>query len=228
MGLLKRMTTALSSNINAALDDVEDTTKVMDQALADMEDGLRKARQQQVEATAAAKLAEKQLQAAVARARELEAKATEAVKAGRDDLARAALERKAAVDAEVEEAQRLAQGHQESLAQLAAGVAALTDKVTETRHRRDKLAARLEVAEAKRRREAALQATATGALEDPSTLDEFERLRDRIDQDEALADAQRELDGPGTAVDDTAQRKALEKATAEDALATLKRKMGMG
>ena len=207
MGLLKRMTTALSSNINAALDDVEDTTKVMDQALADMEDGLRKARQQQVEATAAAKLAEKQLQAAVARARELEAKATEAVKAGRDDLARAALERKAAVDAEVEEAQRLAQGHQESLAQLAA---------------------RLEVAEAKRRREAALQATATGALEDPSTLDEFERLRDRIDQDEALADAQRELDGPGTAVDDTAQRKALEKATAEDALATLKRKMGMG
>jgi phage shock protein A len=228
MGLFKRMTSVVASHLNAALDDAEDPAKSLDQAVHGLEESLRQARQHQAQALAAAKLAEKQLQSVEARAKDAQDKAVAAVKAGRDDLARAALERKADADREVEEARQGAKAHAEGASQLAASVAALTQQVTEAHQHRNKLAARLAVAQAKRQKEEAAQpATRSDALEDSSTLDEFERIRDKIDHQEALAEAHAELEGPVPGAGEAAAQPSP-LAAVDDPLAALKKKMGLG
>ena len=60
MGILSRMKTVLKSNVNAALDSVEDTEKMLNQTVLDMQQQLARIKQQVAVAIADEKRLEKQ------------------------------------------------------------------------------------------------------------------------------------------------------------------------
>jgi phage shock protein A len=216
MGILGRLSTLIKSNVNDAIDAMQDPAKEIDQMVRDMEDSARQARTEVAACMAGEKQLQKRIETLTAEAKSWEDRAAMAVRSGDDALAKEALMRKGQKDAEKVEAQKSFQEQQVYVDQLTAGLRALEARVKEVQLRQGSL-----------REKARASKRGTG-LSGTSAFDDFERMSTKIDAVEAEASLGDELGGR-TAESVAAERKLNEmsqKSSVDDALAELKKKLG--
>ncbi|MEO5768318.1 MAG: PspA/IM30 family protein [Polyangia bacterium] len=221
MSILGRLSTLIKSNVNDAIDSMQDPGKEIDQMVRDMDESARDARGEVARCMGEEKRLEKRIEVLGAEAKNWEDRAATAVRAGDDALAREALNRKAASEAERAETAKALQEQSVYVDQLAAGLRALDARVKDVKLRQGTLR---EKARASKRGGLG----GVGGVGKTSAFDEFERMSSRIDAVEAEAGLADELSGRTAASVDAERRlnELSEKSTVDDALAELKKKLG--
>ena len=223
MGIFDRLSTMLRSNINDLISRAENPEKMLNQLVLDMRSQLAKAKQQ----VAAAIADEKRLQAQAEQEKKLaedwEKRAMLAVQEGRDDLAKQALLRHAEHMQAAVQLDETWRKHAAETESLKNSLRTLNDKIEEAKRKKNILVARQRRAEAQQRIHETMS-----SMSDKSAFETFERMSERIEQNErkALASAElsEELEGDTLAK----QFSQLEyKADADTQLLALKQRMGM-
>ncbi|MBN1945887.1 MAG: PspA/IM30 family protein [Bradymonadales bacterium] len=223
MGIFKRIGTLLKSNINDMISRAEDPEKILNQLIIDMKESLIDARKQVAVAIADEKRLRKQLDTEIANAAEWEKKAMMAIQAGRDDLAKEALRRKSDHDNMVADYQKQWELQKNATDKLRQALRLLNNKIEEAKRKKDLLIARKKRAEAQKH----IQETMTG-ISDTSAFDAFERMSEKIERQEAEAEAAAELADTGVGDVLHKQFEQLEVDHGVDGeLAALKAKMGL-
>jgi phage shock protein A len=223
MGIFDRLSTMLRSNINDLISRAENPEKMLNQLILDMKGQLAKAKQQ----VAISIADEKKLQADAEQmkkgAEDWERRAMLAVQENRDDMAKQALVR---YNEALQGAQQLHETWVKSKAEtesLKNSLRMLNDKIEEAKRKKNILIARARRAEAQQR----IQETMSG-LSDKSAFESFERMAEKIEQNErraiAAAEIQEEFSGDALAK----QFEVLEyHGTSDQQLIELKMKMGL-
>ena len=223
MGIFDRLTTMIRSNINDLISRAENPEKMLNQLVLDMRSQLAKAKQQ----VAAAIADEKRLQAQAEQEKKLaddwEKRAMLAVQEGRDDLAKQALLRHAEHMQNAQQLEETWRKHAAETESLKNSLRTLNDKIEEAKRKKNILIARQRRAEAQQRIHETMS-----SMSDKSAFETFERMSERIEQNErkALASAElsEELEG------DNLQKQFAQleyKADADTQLLQLKAKMGL-
>lgn len=219
MGILGRLSTLIKSNLNDAIDGMQDPAKELDQMVRDMEDSARQARSEVATCMGEEKRLQKRVEAIDEELKLWTDRAEKAVRAGDDNLAKEALKRRGEKEAERAETQKSLQEQGVYVDQLATALKALEARVKDVKLRQGTL------------RERARAAKGVSPLSGKtSAFDDFERMSSKIDAVEAAATLGDELDGRTAASAETERKlKALDAdSTVDDALAALKKKLGGG
>jgi phage shock protein A len=217
MGILGRLSTLIKSNVNDAIDSMQDPAKEIDQMIRDMEDSARQARTEVAQCMATAKQQEKRVGVLTGEAGTWEEHAKRAIQAGDDALAKEALRRKAEKDAERLEAEKALQDQRVYVDQLTSGLKALEARVKDVKLRQGTL-----------REKARANKKGAPTSVKTSAFDDFERMSGKIEAIEAEASIGDELAGrtPESMEADKKLRELTEKSSVDDALAELKKKLG--
>lgn len=216
MGILGRLSTLIKSNVNDAIDSMQDPGKEIDQMVRDMEDYARQARAEVARCIADERLLERRLQAIEGEIGDWQKKAEMAIRAGDDGLAKEALSRKAGKETERADTKKALQEQGVYGDQLTAALKALEARLKDVKSRQGTLKAK-----ARSNRDGTMTAKT-------SAFGDFDRMASRIDATEAEASLDDELGGRTTATI-AAERRLDQMATdtaMDDALAELKRKLG--
>ncbi len=226
MSIFTKLSTVIKSNINDLISRSENPEKMLNQIILDMRDQLAKAKREVAAAIADERKLLASRDAEVKQMRQWEHRALLAVKEGRDDLAKQALVRQ---QEHKERASTLDETWRVQAAEtekLKGSLRQLNDKIEEAKRKRNLLVAKQRRAQAQRR----IHETMSG-LSNTSAFDAFERMADKIDEQERESLAHQEVNealGPGTLEDDF---KALESGgdggDVEDRLLSLKQEMGL-
>lgn len=226
MSIFSKFSTMIRSNINDLISRAENPEKMLNQIILDMRDQLAKSKREVASAIADERKLKSQLEGEKKQVRDWEQRAMLAINEGRDDLAKQALvrqqehaERAAALDgtwrAQAEETEKL----KGSLRQL-------NDKIEEAKRKRNLLVAKQKRAQAQRR----IHETMSG-LSDTSAFEAFNRMADKIEEEERRNLAQAEVTEAITG--DTLESEFLRlesgsgDAGMDDRLLDLKAKMGL-
>jgi len=220
MGILNRMKTVLKSNVNSALDSVEDTEKMLNQTVLDMQQQLAKAKQQVAVSIADEKRLERQYKENQVQTDSWMEKAKLAVQKGNDELAKAALARKTEYESLASEYKTQWDAQKASVEKLKASLRELERKIDEARRQKDLLIARNKRAKAQK----AIHQTMSGMSTNAGAFDTFERMKNKVDDEEAKAEAAEEMATSGEASLDK-EFAELEKSSVDDDLASLKAQM---
>ena len=216
MGILGRLSTLVKSNLNDAIDSMQDPGKEIDQMVRDMEDYARQARAEVGRSIADERILERRLQTVEEEIVDWGKKAEMAVRAGDDGLAKEALNRRGEKEAERAETKKSLQEQGVYADQLTAALKALDARLKDVKLRQGTLKAK-----ARGNRDGTMTAKT-------SAFSDFERMTSRIDATEAEASLDEELGGRKTATIAVERRldQMASDATVDDALAELKRKLG--
>jgi phage shock protein A len=182
MGIFQKLSTLLRSNINDLIARAENPEKMLNQVIDDMRNQLAKARQEVAVAIADAAKLKKQVEDEQKQSQDWEQRAMLAVRQGRDDLARQALMRH---KEHAERAMALHETwlrHQEDTEKLRDALRQLSEKIQEAQRKKNLLIARQKRAQAQRR----IHETMSG-LSDSSAFEAFDRMAERIEQNERMA-----------------------------------------
>jgi phage shock protein A len=219
MGILGRLSSLVKSNLNSAIDSMQDPAKEIDQMIRDMEDSARQARGEVAQCFAEEKRLQKRVADLELEAADWERRAGTAVRAGDDELAKEALRRKAEKEAERVESQKALQEQGVYAEQLATALKALDARLKDIKLRQGSLRAK-----------ARANKGGNPLSGKTSAFDDFDRMAGRIDAVEAEASLDEQLGGR-TEQSAAAERKLNAMATessVDDALAELKKKLGEG
>jgi len=223
MGIFDRFSTLLRSNINDLISRAENPEKMLNQLIADMKGQLAKAKQQVASAIADEKKLQADAEAMKKQAEDWERRAMLAVQEGRDDLAKQALMR---FNEAMQGAQQLHETwvkHKAETESLKGSLRQLNDKIEEAKRKKNILIARARRAEAQQR----IQETMSG-MSDKSAFESFERMTEKIENQERKAIAAAELQNEFEGDNLLQQFQALEyKGAPDQQLLELKAKMGM-
>ncbi len=200
MGLFQRISDIIAANLNEMTDSFEDPEKMLRQAIREMESSIAEATLETAKVLANQKLLDRELAGNQRQMADWHAKADLAVQAGDDELARKALLRK-------REHQKLVVALQDQLTSAAEASKVLRHqlegmqaKLAEARRSLATLSARKRAADFRKKMH-----TSPGMLDTPIDADnafaKFDRLRARVEQAEAEADALAELRGAAGADD---------------------------
>lgn len=222
MGFFSRLAALIKSNLNDLVNRAEDPEKMLSQMLLDMQTQLVEAKKQVAVAIADEKRLKKQLDNEVAAASDWEKKAMLAVKAGNDNLAREALMRQQEHTKLAEGYHQQWEGQRQAVDTLKEALTALNSKIEEAKRKKNLLVARAKRAEAQK----TIAETMHG-LQDASANETMARMEEKINQMEAQTEAHAELAAHSSGDHLEGQFKQLAAASADDALAALKAKMGM-
>ena len=189
MGMLDRVSTLIRANINDLISRAEDPEKVVRQLILDMNNQLIQVKTQVAASIADERLLQKRYEDNQKKADEWARKAELAVEKGNDELAKEALARRRSF-------QQTADGFKEQWTQQSQQVEQLKDalsqleaKITEAQTKKDLLIARSRRAKA----ETQIRKTLSG-MDRGGALSEFERMEEKVEQDEARAKAYSDLD----------------------------------
>ena len=189
MGIFTKLSTVIKSNINDLISRAENPEKMLNQIILDMREQLSKAKREVAAAIADERKLKAQMEAEAKQARDWQHRAMLAVKEGRDDLAKQALLRQ---QEHTERAQVL-QGTWEAQAgeteKLKGSLRQLNDKIEEAKRKRNLLVAKQKRAQAQRR----IHETMSG-LSDTSAFEAFNRMADKIEEEERQSVAHAEVD----------------------------------
>ncbi|HEX2877689.1 MAG TPA: PspA/IM30 family protein [Polyangiaceae bacterium] len=223
MGFFQRLATLIKSNLNDLISRSEDPERMLNQIVEDMTTQLGEAKKMVALSIADEKRLEKQTQQELEAAAGWEKRAMLAVKASNDDLAKEALARKKEHESTAEQFKDQWQKQKQSVDQLKLALRALNSKIEEAKRKKNLLIARKKRAEAQK----AIQET-MGGLRNASAFETFDRMAGKIEQMEAEASAQAELNEEysGDVLAHKFQQLEQTKGAEEDLLA-LKRKMGL-
>jgi phage shock protein A len=223
MGIFDRLSTLIRSNINDLISRAENPEKMLNQLIGDMKGQLAKAKQQVASAIADEKKLQADAEAMKKQADDWERRAMLAVQEGRDDLAKQALMR---YNEAMQGAQQLHETwvrHKAETEALKASLRQLNDKIEEAKRKKNILIARARRAEAQQR----IQETMSG-MSDKSAFESFERMTEKIEQQERKAIAAAELQNEFEGDQLMQQFQALEyKGAPDQQLLELKARMGM-
>lgn len=225
MGIFQKLSMLIRSNLNDLIARAENPEKMLNQVIDDMRNQLAKARQEVAHAMADASKLKKQVEDEQKQAADWEQRAMLAVRQGRDDLARQALLR------HQEHAQRAAAlhetwlRHQEDTDRLRDALRQLNEKIQEAQRKKNLLIARQKRAEAQRR----IHETMSG-LSDSSAFEAFDRMAEKIEQNERMAIAAASVTEELTGDNLEREFKALESGSSEDVdyrLLEMKQQLGI-
>ena len=220
MSIFKRISNVFRSNVNSALDNIEDAEKMLKQMVLDMEASINKATTAIAQAIANEKNLLRKMELAQQNSKDWENKAMQALNAGREDLARQALERKALEDKNLQELIPLHNQAAETSKKLREQLAQLKAKLDEAKNRQSTLIARSQAAKAQKQINKSLSGIGTDSFAN------FDKYEQKILGLEAEASAYEELAGENTSLD--MEFKKLSSNSDIDAnLLEMKRKMGM-
>ena len=223
MGFFQRLASLIKSNLNDLISRSEDPEKMLNQIVEDMTNQLGEAKKMVALSIADEKKLEKQTQQELATAAEWERRAMLAVRAGDDNLAKEALSRKKEHESLGEQFKDQWQKQKTSVDQLKLALRALNAKIEEAKRKKNLLIARKKRAEAQK----AIQET-MGGLRNASAFETFDRMAGKIEQMEAEASAQAELNEEYSGDVLAHKFSQLEQTKgAEEDLLSLKRKMGL-
>ena len=226
MGIFSKLGTLIKSNINDLINRAEDPEKMLNQIILDMRDQLAKAKREVAGAIADERKLRAQLDAETKQTRGWEKRAVMAVQQGRDDLAKQALVRQ---QEHSERAGSLDQAWRAQAAEtekLKGSLRQLNDKIEEARRKRNLLIAKQKRAQAQRR----IHETMSG-LSDTSAFDAFNRMADKIEDEERQTLAEAEVTEAITGDTVESEFLRLEAGTSDDGLddrlLALKSEMGL-
>jgi len=225
MGIFQKLSTLIRSNLNDMISRAENPEKMLNQVILDMREQLTKAKQEVAVAIVDERKLKQQVEDEGKQAQEWERRAMLAVKQDRDDLARQALMR------HQEYAQR-AQSLHETWERQAGETEKLKDalrqlnlKIEEAQRKKNLLIAKQKRAQAQQR----IHETMSG-LSDSSAFEAFNRMAERIENNERLALASAEVSDEISGDPLDREFKALESGGGEavdDRLLALKQQMGI-
>ncbi len=226
MGIFSKFSTMVKSNINDLINRAENPEKMLNQIILDMRDQLAKAKREVAAAIADERKLRGQLDDEVKQSREWEKRAMLAVRQGRDDLAKQALVRQ---QEHAERASALDQTWRSQSAEtekLKGSLRQLNDKIEEAKRKRNLLIAKQKRAQAQRR----IHETMSG-LSDTSAFEAFNRMADKIDEEErrsvAHAEVSEALAGDTLETEFLRLESGSEDAGVDDRLSALKAEMGL-
>src|SRR6187431_2434655 len=223
MGIFARLAALLKSNLNDLISNSEDPEKMLNQIVLDMSNQLLEAKRQVAGSIADEKRLAKQVEQETANATEWERRAMLAVRSGDDALAKDALSRKKEHQTLAEQFQEQWSKQKQAVDQLKLALRALNNKIEEAKRKKNLLIARKKRAEAQK----AIQET-MGGLRNASAFETFDRMAGKIEQMEAEASAQAELNEEYSGDVLAHKFSQLEQTKgAEEDLLSLKRKMGL-
>ncbi len=226
MSIFTKLSTVIKSNINDLISRSENPEKMLNQIILDMRDQLAKAKREVAVAIADERKLRASLDTEDKEMRQWEHRAVLAVKEGRDDMAKQALVRQQEHKERASTLDETWRTQAAEMEKLKGSLRQLNDKIEEAKRKRNLLVAKQRRAQAQRR----IHETMSG-LSNTSAFDAFERMADKIDEQERESLAHQEVNealGPGTLEDDF---KALESGgdggDVEDRLLSLKQEMGL-
>ena len=188
MGLLERVSTLIRANLNDMIDRAEDPEKLIKQVILDMDNQYLQVKTQVAVSIADQHMLEKKHRENEDAGRDWMRKAELAVEKQQDDLARAALDR-------FQTSQKLALSYREQVDDQKLQVETLKNALIKLEQKLDEAKAKRDLFLARHRRGVALgkAARAQSAIGDNSRSAAFDRLQDRVNQTEAVANAEVEL-----------------------------------
>ncbi|MCI2237344.1 PspA/IM30 family protein [Paenibacillus sp. TRM 82003] len=200
--ILGRIAQLARANVNALIDQAEDPEKVLDQVIRDYTANISDAEAAIAQTIGNLRLAEADRDDDVAAVREWGGKALAASRkadelraAGRgaeadrfDELAKLALKRQISFEQEVSAATPQIAAQTEVVDKLKSGLAAMKEKLTELRGKRDQLVARAKAAQAQSQVQAAI-----GSIDVLDPTSELSRFEERVRREEARVAGQAEL-----------------------------------
>ena len=190
MALLERVSTLIRANLNELIDKAENPEIMLKQVITDMENQFMQVKTQVAVAIADEHLLEKRQKENEEKAAEWRRKAELAVDRGEDNLARAALERSEGHRAMAEKFQQQVADQSVQVENLKAALQKLDQKLAEARDKRDIL-----IAQHRRSRALGKASEAQIAIGDQSKAAAFDRLKDRVQESEAVSQAKAEMAG---------------------------------
>ena len=216
MAILDRIATILKSNINDLLDKSEDPEKMVLQLLREMEEEYEKAKEQVAESMAQEKKLSRGLLAAKALVEEWHAKAASSLRAGEESLAKDALSRKLAHSKRVEALEKALEEQTEAVTRLKQQLHALQAKIEDAKRQKDVLLAKRKRVEA----EEQIRTTMSTLKYSEDAFAAFDRVQDKIEDQEAVLEALKELESEAAAEDKFEELEAEQDL--EDAFSALK------
>jgi phage shock protein A len=214
MGLFDRVSRLLRANVNDMVSKAEDPEKILEQAVADMQDDLVQLRQAVAGAIANQKRTEQQYNKAMGDANSWQSKAQLALQKGDENLAREALVRKKTYSETATALKAQLDGLAGQVDTMKKSLGQLESKISEMKGKKDMLKVRSQAAKAQEQ----LQGT-VGRIGNNSAMAAFERMEEKVLNQEAKSQAAAELTG----VDLESKFAALEAGSdVDDELAQMK------
>jgi phage shock protein A len=219
MGILDRVSTLLRANINDIIDRAEDPEKVVKQLIIDMNNQLLQVKTQVAASIADEKLLYQRYTDNSAKANDWQQRAELAVEKSQDDLAREALARRNSFQQTADGFKGQYDQQSQQVEQLKEALHQLEAKIQDAQTKEELLIARARRAKA----ETQIRTTLSG-LDSTSALSSFQRIEEKVNQQEARAAALGELD-----TDTTEHRFQLmqQESEVDKQLAELKQKKGL-
>jgi phage shock protein A len=230
MGLFNRIFKIGEANANALVDKLEDPIKMTEQAIRDLKVDLENSIKALAEVKALAIRSKNEVETNKAKAQEYEGKAIQILQKAQsggmdateaDKLAQAALEKKEAHTRTYTTALQNQKKYDESVAKLEAQISKLKSNITEWENEARVLKARAKVSEATKTVNKQL-----AGIDSSSTVAMLERMKEKVEQQEALSESYAEIANENVSIDDEIN-KALESSTSSDALNALKQKLAL-
>ena len=212
MGLLARMETVLKSKMNKLLNRMEDPRETLDYSYERQLELLQNVKRGVVEVTTSKRRLQLQRAKLVQSTDKLEKQAKDAIVANREDLARLALERKAALQQQVEGIDREIVELEKQEEKLIASEKRLSTKVEIFKTRKESIKAQYSAAEA----QVKINESLTGISEEMADVGlALERAENKTEEMKARAEAIDELMEAGTLEDLTGGRDEIDRELAK-------------
>ncbi|MCH2031917.1 MAG: PspA/IM30 family protein [Tenacibaculum sp.] len=232
MNFFKRLFKIGQAEANAALDSMEDPIKMTEQGIRDLKIDLEKSLESLAQVKALAIRAKNDVEEYTSKANDYQQKAMLILTKAKngeldieeaDKLAKQALVRKEETNQQLENAKSESENFDESVAKLESSVQEIKNSLKKWENELRTLKARHKVAKATKNLNKEM-----AEIDSSSTVSMLERMKNKIEQEEALADAYGDM-----AKENKTLEQKLEELTntteqsAEDDLAALKKEMGL-
>lgn len=204
MGLFKRISDIISANLNELTEQFEDPETMLKQAVREMEESIGEVTGQTAKAMANEKTLTRELERNRTQSEQWQQRAATAVEAGDDALARKALVRKNEHQQLIAALEDQSEAAREAAGTLQRQLAGMKAKLAEAKRNLATLSARKRAADFRRKIDS--QAAGLCPEVDESAFVKFDRLKAKVEQAEAEAEAVAELRAMnvGGAVEDVA------------------------
>lgn len=220
MGIFKRIQDIVNANLNDLVDEIEDPSIMLTQAVAEMEEAIVESKREVAKAMANEKLTERELESNKNQVREWQTRAEKAVQANDDSLARMALGRRQEYSGVVAALEEQREAAAETSQLLRQQLDAMLSQLGEAKRKLGTLTARMKAAEVRSKIHSA------GQVElDQAAFQKFEKMRSKVERVEAEAEAMRELDRGAAPASSSSSRRERENDL-DSELEALKRKLG--
>ena len=232
-GLMARLSLIFKAKFSKALDRAENPNETLDYSYEEQLRQLQNVKRGIADVTTAKKRLEMQYTSMQQQVEKLDGQARQALAAGREDLAREALTRKAAVEAQLETIMQQGQQLEAQQQKLVEGEKTLAAKIEAFRSQKEVIKAQYSAAEAQVR----IGEAATGIGEQMADVGlAVQRAKDKTEQMQARASAIDELTATGSLQDLTSSGDDIDRQLAEisqgsqvdDELAKMKAELGKG